>query len=279
MVKCAALTELTNSQIECFSEIIYRTAGIRTSAAKKTLLSNRIRRRVKELELESFDAYLKLLRSQKPDSAEWKCFLQEITTHETYLFRDQSHWDWLRTEFIPQFTQAHKGLHTLRIWSAACSSGDEPYTIAACLAEEMQKLGGCKIEIVATDIGVDSLKQAQNGVFNERSMHLVPKAIAAKHFTLESPGRYKAKDHLRELISFRHHNLMHPLPGKHFDLVILKNVLIYFDSESKRQVVRNVDRVLNTGGYLITGPAEGITDCLQSYQRVKVWLHRKTRTS
>jgi chemotaxis protein methyltransferase CheR len=243
------------------------------------LLSNRLRRRLRDTGIADFSEYYQHLKKLKDTDPEWDAFLQEITTHETYLFRDENQWNWLRDDYLPAIAEEKKASGeklTLRIWSAACSTGDEPYTVACCIAASLQNLPSWKVQILGTDIGVGALKQAESGVFGERSMRLVPDDYRRRFFTkAASANVWQARPVLMSMLKFKQHNLMSPLKETTFDLVYLKNVLIYFDGTSKRTVMNNVRSMIRPGGLLIAGAAEGITEMVKDMKRIQPWLYRK----
>ncbi|MBN2473887.1 MAG: protein-glutamate O-methyltransferase CheR [Pirellulales bacterium] len=273
------LEQVTDDQLARFAELIYEQTGIRVSPQKKTLLSNRVRRRLRKTGIDGFEAYYRHLRQLRPNDPEWDAFLQEITTHETYLFRDESQWDWFRNDFLAQCAadaRSGRAARSLRIWSAACSTGDEAVTAACCIADALSNLPQWKIEILGTDIGIGALEQARSAVFGERAMRLVPPAYRRRFFNKAKDALvWQAKPILTDMIHFRQHNLMDPLREKTFDLVFLKNVLIYFDTDSKRTVLDNVRAAIQCGGVLVAGAAEGVADLIRDFQRVQPWLYRK----
>jgi chemotaxis protein methyltransferase CheR len=273
------LDQVTDAQLARYAELIYKTAGIKISSRKKMMLSNRLRRRLKANELVDFDEYFEHLKRLPTDDPEWDAFLQEVSTHETFLYRDEGHWSWFQTEFLPEIvTQARIGGRpkSLRVWSAACSTGDEAYTIAACIADGISDHVQWKIDIVGTDIGVDAVRRAQQGVFNERSMHLVPESIARRFFEVAANGQsWKAKPLLSGWTKFKQHNLLEPLKERPFDLIFVKNVLIYFDATSKKRVLSQVIPLLAPGGALVTAAAEGVATLIHDLTKVKPWLYRK----
>lgn len=277
----ANLEQVNDAQLARYAKLIYARTGIRVSPQKKTLLSNRVRRRLRKTGIESFDEYLTHLKGLSPKDPEWDAFLQEITTHETYLFRDQSQWDWLRNSYLPESAAAARergGKRSLRIWSAACSTGDEAYTIASCIAACLPNLSQWKITIQGTDIGVGAVEQAKSAVFGERAMRLVPPDYRRRFFTQAADAQvWQAKPILADMTRFRQHNLMDPLRDDPFDLVFLKNVLIYFDPTSKKQVVANVTAAVRPGGLLVAGAAEGIADMLKTFVRLQPWLFRRSK--
>lgn len=273
------LEQVSDKQLTQFSKLIYERTGIRVSPQKKTLLSNRVRRRLRKTGIEGFEEYYNHLKRLRPNDSEWDAFLQEITTHETYLFRDELQWQWFCNSFLSEQAAAarsgKKG-RSLKIWSAACSTGDEAATIACCIAASFPNLQQWKIAIVGTDIGVGALQQAKSAVFAERSMRLVPEQHKQRFFTKAKDAQiWQAKPILTEMMTFRQHNLMQPQREKEFDLVFLKNVLIYFDATSKREVVRHVCAAVRPGGLLIAGAAEGIADLIKTFKRIQPWLFRK----
>ncbi|MBL8826714.1 MAG: protein-glutamate O-methyltransferase CheR [Planctomycetaceae bacterium] len=276
----AQVAEVSDAQMDKFCDLIYRTTGVRIPRQKKTLMTNRLRRRLRETNLADFDAYYKLLCTVGQQHPEWVSFLQEITTHVTYLFRDQNQWDWLRDHGLKEAAadaRAFRRTKTYRVWSAACSTGDEATTIGCCISAGLPDFPQWKVQILGTDIGADAVAQAQKLTFDARAMNLVPDAAKRNYFVNQPDGSWKAKPTLASLMTFRTHNLMKPLTEAPFDLIVLKNVMIYFDAESKRTVLGHVRKVLKTGGYLITDSAstEGTADVLRSLTRLQPWLYRR----
>jgi len=279
IVPTGGLEQVTDAQMAAYADLIYRRTGIHVSPQKKTLLSNRLRRRLRNTGIASFDEYLKHLKQLQAKDPEWDAFLQEITTHETYLFRDEAQWDWFRKSFVPDFVsqvRTKKLPKRLRVWSAACSTGDEAMTIATCVAATIPNVSNWKIEIIGTDIGVGAVEQAQSGVFGERAMRLVPKDLTQRFFQKANDAKiWQAKPAITSMATFRQHNLMDPLRERPFDITFLKNVLIYFDGASKQKVLANVKAVIPPGGLLVAGAAEGISDLLKDFVRIQPWLYRR----
>ena len=279
LITSSPLKQVTDAELENFAELIYRRTGIHVSPQKKMLLSNRLRRRLRETGIEDFTGYYQHLKRLKDTDPEWDAFLQEITTHETYLFRDESQWNWFRTDFLASCAAeppSSDGKHNLRIWSAACSTGDEPYTAACCIAASLQNLTQWNVQILGTDIGVGALQQAQAGLFGERAMRLTPEDYRRRFISkAQNAQLWQARPALTSMLKFKQHNLMSPLREKPFDIVFLKNVLIYFDAASKRTVMDNVRAMIRPGGLLVAGAAEGITEIVKDFKRLQPWLYRK----
>jgi chemotaxis protein methyltransferase CheR len=273
------LDQVSDAQLARYAQLIYARTGIRVSPQKKMLLSNRLRRRLRQTQLSDFEAYYEHLRKLPPSDPEWDAFLQEITTHETYLFRDEAQWQWFRNEFLQEHIAKKQHLRDkrpLRIWSAACSTGDEATTIACCIAASLSNLSLWRVEILGTDIGTGALEQARSAVFGERAMHLVPGDLKQRFFVKAKDAQvWQAKPLLTGMIRYQQHNLMERLRTEPFDLVFLKNVLIYFDAASKKTVLDNVRAVIASGGLLVAGAAEGIADLLKGFVRIHPWLYRR----
>jgi len=273
------LDQVTDAQLASFADLIYGRTGIRVSPQKKMLLSNRLRRRLRETQIASFGDYYKHIVQLKPSDPEWDALVQEITTHETFLFRDESQWNWFRKNYLLSCASGKPpgGVkETLRVWSAACSTGDEPYTIASSIAASLSSGKQWKIRVLGTDIGLGAMQQCQQATFSERSMRLVPEDFKSRFFT-KLPGSplWKAKPILTEMISFRQHNLLNRLSEPPFDIVFLKNVLIYFDAASKKRVMEHVRAAVRPGGMLVTGAAEGVAEYLREFKCLQSWLHQR----
>ncbi|MDA7978633.1 MAG: protein-glutamate O-methyltransferase CheR [Pirellulales bacterium] len=275
--------QVSDTQLARYADLIYVRTGIRISSQKKTLLSNRLRRRLRATGITGYDAYLKKIKSLSKDDPEWTAFLQEITTHESYLFRDITQWDWFRDTYLSEISsQARAGERkkSLRIWSAACSTGDEPYTIACCVLDRLVDVSQWQVDIFGTDIGMGALEHANEGVYSKRAMQGVPETYKRRFFSaVNGTDTWKVKPVLQKHVRFKHHNLLQPLKELPFDLIFVKNVLIYFDTDSKTKVLHHVVNQLSPGGMLVTGPAEGTSDLLKHLDRMQGWLHQKQESS
>ena len=273
------IDQVSDVQLARYAKLIHTRTGIRILPRKKMLLSNRLRRRLRATGVKDFEKYYQYLKELPPRDPEWDAFLQEITTHETYLFRDKNQWDWLRNVYLPERSASVRttgGRPCMRIWSAACSTGDEATTAACCIAARLPVFQRWQIRILGTDIGVEAVKQAATAAFGQRAMHLVPEDYRRRFFTKAKDSEvWQARPILTDMLSFRQHNLLKPLPEKPFDLVFLKNVLIYFSKLSKTTVLHNVRAALRPGGLLMVGAAEGVSDLLHDLERLEPWLYRK----
>jgi chemotaxis protein methyltransferase CheR len=271
--------ELTPQEYRNYCELIYRVAGIRIVDNKRVMVSNRVRRRLRATGIASFAAYYAFLTSPAGDG-EMPLFLDAITTNETYFFRDPQHYEWLADTFLPGVfdeAAARKRPRKLRIWSAACSTGEEPYSIALKLLEKQPRFAGWRITLVGTDLSGAVLDTARAGRYDARAIRLIEPAHRKLFFDEDAKSqRWTVKPEIKSLVTWKQHNLLLPFDEGPFDCLFLKNVLIYFDTESKQTVVRNVMNALAKGGYLVIGPTEGIYAMLDPLTKLKTWLYQRT---
>ncbi len=206
-------------------------------------------------------------------------FLDAITTNETYFFRDTQNYDWLGDTFLPELVQqalVQKRSKNLRIWSAACSTGEEPYSIALKVLARKQLLAGWRTNILGTDLSGAVLNAARTGCYDARAIRLIEPAQRTAYFDEDPTAeRWTVKPEVRSLVTWKRHNLLFPLGEEPFDCIFLKNVLIYFDTESKQTVVKNVIDAMAKGSYLVVGPTEGIYTMLNSLIKHKAWLYQR----
>lgn len=271
-------TKLTPDQFNRFQAFIYRETGIHMQEGKITLLSNRIRRRLKQHGLQSFEDYYQMLtRHRLPGELEH--FIDAVTTNETHFFRTDNHFEWFGGPFLDDLVaRAAAGRHdrSLRVWSAACSSGEELYSAAICLAEASGRLAGWNISLLGTDISETMLAAARRATYPKRSLEHVSPERLKRHFTAVPGGEeWTVKQPLREWCQFRRHNLLEPFPGPRQDCIFVRNVMIYFDRESKAVAVRALVDALAPGGFLVVGPADGIYDLLGDLEKRSIFLYQK----
>ena len=272
------VAQVSDAELGDFAELIYQRTGIHVSPQKKMLLSNRLRRRLRETGIADFAAYYQHLKRLKDTDPEWDAFLQEITTHETYLFRDESQWNWFRSEYLARCAaepppQAAKRARGSGRRHAAPATSLTPPPAASRPRCPICALGDSHF---GDRYRRRRVAQAEAGVFGERAMRLVPEDYRRRFFTKAPNAQlWQARPPLAAMLKFKQHNLMSPLREKPFDLVFLKNVLIYFDGASKRTVMENVRAMIRPGGLLVAGAAEGITEIVKDFKRLQPWLYRK----
>jgi chemotaxis protein methyltransferase CheR len=250
----AGLAVLSDKDFQKFSELIYRIAGISMSPAKKPLITSRLTKRLKHHQLATYSDYFNFITSAD-GKEELQQAVDALTTNETHFFREPKHFEFLRQRVIP----ARQIGRAMRIWSAACSSGEEPYSIAMLLDD---MLGAEPWEIVASDISSRILDKARSGLFPMERMPEIPKPYLNRYCLKgvgEQDGTLLIEKFLRERVRFSSHNLMQPPPRlEPFDVIFLRNVMIYFDQETTRQVVTRLLPLLRPGGYFLIGHSESL---------------------
>lgn len=274
--------ELSDEEFAWFREFIYRQAGIRIPETKRILVKNRLRRRLKATGIPDFATYYTHLTSPR-GTGELPLFLDAITTNETYFDRDPRQYAWFQETFLTEVASAGRARfrpRRLHIWSAACSTGEEAYSLALRLHEERARFPGWDLRILGTDISGEAIESARAACYDARALRLITPERRLRGFDFD-PGaqRWTVKPEVRTLATWKLHNLLKPLPEPPFDCIFLKNVLIYFDVESKKAVVSNVLRALAPGGYLVAGLTEGVYNLLAPLERLQPWLYRKPATA
>jgi chemotaxis protein methyltransferase CheR len=269
--------QLNPREFEKFRGFIYERSGIKIGDRKVSLLSNRIRRRLKACGFADFRTYYRYLTSPQA-AAELEYFLDAITTNETFFFRTASHFQWLRSSFLPEVVAAQRHdrrAASLKFWSAACASGAEAYSIAICLAENAFRLRDWSITILGTDISEQELGRAREGVFAARAVESLSDQQLRLFFRPAEDGAWQVKPKIKDAVEFARHNLMQPIKQRSFDCIFLCNVLIYFDQDSKQTVIGHLTKALAKGGYLVLGPSEGLFDALGGMKRRSACIYQK----
>jgi chemotaxis protein methyltransferase CheR len=249
------MTDLSDREFRQFQGFIHGAAGVTLSGNKKALVSGRLDKRLRERGLSSYGDYFKLLQ-QRGEAAEAQLAIDLLTTHETYFFREPRHFELLRMLAL----EARREGRPLRVWSAACSSGEEAYSIAMVLADCQE---GLRWELLATDISGSMLARARGGHYRDERSEGLPPAYRQR-FCLRGTGPQQGTllvdRALRERVQFRQINLARPLPALgSFDLVFLRNVMIYFDLPTKREVLQHLVPSVRRGGHLLVGHSESLS--------------------
>jgi len=264
------MNTITDTEFGNFQRFIFEAAGITLSSAKKALVSGRLSKRLQAHKLGRFSDYFKLLTSGE-DAGEVQTAIDLLTTNETYFFREPKHFEFLRKQ-VAQFPVSQ----TLRIWSAAGSTGEEAYSIAMLL-EDVR--GGHPWEVMASDISARVLQRARAGHYPmERARH-VPREYL-RRFCLKGEGEQEGtllvEKSLRNKVKFLQVNLNEPFPNVGtFDIVFLRNVLIYFNGDTKKKVVARVLSTLAPGGWLLIGHSESLHGVNDTVQAVAPSIYRK----
>jgi len=245
-------------------DLIYEISGIYQPEEKLYLLASRCSRRMAAVNAKSPSEYLSHLTTRANREAEMRLLVNEITIGETYMFRSPAQLEALRNVILPQLIKSKTamGFKRLRLWSAGCSTGEEPYTLAMFLLEESARLlAGFTFDILATDINDNSLAAAKAGIYGEYALRSTSELLRKKYFKPHDEKRLQVSDQLKSLIRFDRVNLNDDskmLFLKGLDLIFCCNVLIYFDLNSKRRVMQHFFANLLSGGYLFLGHAESL---------------------
>ncbi|MDH4152844.1 MAG: protein-glutamate O-methyltransferase CheR [Nitrospira sp.] len=249
---------ITSEEFQRFRTLIYDESGISLSEQKKTLLASRLSKRMRDLGLQTFSEYYTHVTGDSTRE-EFTQMLDLISTNKTDFFREPKHFDFLRDRIIPEVSREK----CIRIWSSACSTGEEPYTIAMTLWEHAPNPDQWSFKILASDLSTRVLAKAAAGLYQEDRFRDVPPEFLKRHFLRgrgESAGYYKVKPHLAAAIQFRRLNLMDaqfPIKSP-LDLVFCRNVMIYFDRPTQERLVNKFHRYLRPGGYLFIGHSESL---------------------
>ena len=252
---------MSDEEFHLFRDTIYSHCGIYFDDDSKYLLEKRLSRRLTALNLSSFRDYYHFLKYNRKKDQELMDIMDILTTNETYFFRESFQLKAFTDEILPELLQrkAARKDRTLRIWSAGCSTGEEPFTIAMLL-REIRELQGWKIEIIGTDISQRVLQHARRGVYGKSSFRATDEQYI-KRFFQEQDGGYRLNDEVRELVTISHLNLFDThrmvMLGR-MDLIFCRNVIIYFDAAAKKQVVEAFHNSLYDGGYLLLGHSESL---------------------
>lgn len=268
---------MTPAELAAYQKLLFDQTGIVLQDSKRALVEARVSQRLRALGMKSFGDYLELLRQDR-SGAELVQLIDAVSTNITHFFREDEHFSFL-ADAVETWLKA--GANRLRVWSAACSTGEEPYSIAMTLADVV---GGRNVDlrILATDISTRVLAEAQAGIYPEARLASVPAARRRTCFTrkeLAEEALFEVKPELRRLVMFRRLNfktMPYPIRGV-FDVIFCRNAMIYFDRTQRERMIREFARLLKPGGYLLVGHAEtlvGMSDCFRVirpsiYERLK----------
>ncbi|MCG6537599.1 MAG: protein-glutamate O-methyltransferase CheR, partial [Syntrophales bacterium LBB04] len=255
--------ELTASQFSRISRIVYERSGINFQLGKEGLVKGRLIKRLRHLRLTNFDSYLEYIQNAA-NSHELAVMIDALTTNKTSFFREPRHFDFLRMHILPRLQQ-----HRLRLWSAACSSGEEPYSIAMQLREELPQVDSWDCRILATDISDRVLTKARQALYDEETVRGIPSALLCRYLTKvqSRPDIYRVNDNVRKMVTFAHLNLIEPWPmSGPFDVIFCRNVMIYFDKPTQKTLVYRFWRLLKPGGYLTVGHSECLMSASQEFK-------------
>ncbi len=265
---------LTREQFEELRDLLYERSGLYFGDNKRSLLEMRLARCIERAGAGSAAEYLALLRSPVRGNREWVELLDAVTTHETSFFRHRAQLDAFRKLVLPEVLLGLRrgGRTVLRIWSAACSSGEEPYTLAILLLETLgEGLGGWDVRILGTDVAHSVIDKARRGEYGRYSFRGTPAYYIQKYFDVVGPDRFRIAERVRHLVEFRILNFaddaaMARMRG--FQVIFCRNALLYFDKAAKRRFVAHFYRALDPGGFFFIGHSESLHGVSEQFKLI-----------
>ena len=270
---------MTKDEFNKLSSFIFRELGIKMPVEKKIMLEGRLQKRLVEHSFVNFSQYIDYVFNSGLGASELLNMIDVVTTNKTDFFREPHHFDFLYSHIIPEFI-SNFGNRQMKIWSAGCSSGEEPYTLTFVLSEAIENLNLTDFAISATDISVRMLQKAHAGVYGEERVALMPMTLKRKYL-LRSKDKTKKTvriiSELRKKIVFNRLNFMddnYNMPDT-YDVIFCRNVLIYFEREVQEKVIQKLCRKLKQGGYFFLGHSESISNMDVPLQQIKPTIFKR----
>lgn len=265
---------LSDAEFKFIQDVVREKTGIYLSEQKRSMVYSRLSRRIRTLKLEGFKDYCNLIKSG--DDEEIIEMVNAITTNVTHFFRENHHFDFLKDTILPKLYQDKT--QRVRFWSAGCSSGQEPYSIAMTILEN-QLPAYCDLKILATDLSTDILAKAKDGIYNKDAIKDMQKNRELKFFNYldKEKTTVQIKDNVKDLISFKQLNLMDKWPFKGpFQVIFCRNVIIYFQKDTQYNLFKKFAQMLVPGGYLILGHSEHVFDLNDTFQPIAKTIYQYT---
>ncbi len=268
--------KIKDSEFRRIQDFVYKNYGILLTEKKKTLVESRFAHILEVRGFESFSDYFEIIEGDKTGK-EITEFINKITTNHTYFFREEKHFNFLKEVALPEIVFKEQQTKDIRIWSAGCSSGEEPYSIVMTLDDYLGKnklLWDAKV--LATDISLKVLESANRGEYERIQVEKLSKSIQLKYFIKLDDERFSVKDQIKNEVIFRKFNLINVFPfKKKFHVIFCRNVMIYFDKESKKELINKFYNALMPGGYLFIGHSETIEDRSQGFKYLQPAIYKK----
>lgn len=270
--------QLSSSDFNKLSKFIYQQCGIKLPEHKHIMLQSRVQKRLRALKINSFEQYIEFLFSKEGQQMELVHLLDVVTTNKTDFFREPVHFEFMTEQALPEFVDS--GMNRLKIWSAGCSSGEEPYTIAMVMNEFVEKKHGLTYEIIASDLSTDILQKAAQAVYKMDRVAAMPHYYLHKYFLKNKDPKkplVKVIPALRNKIQYQRLNFMSDTyqMNKDFDLIFCRNVLIYFEREVQETVINKLCMHLKVGGYFFLGHSESIINMNVPLKQIKPSVYKK----
>ena len=270
-----ATIELTDSNIAAISDMVYKTSGLDIELNKKELVISRLSQRLSDLDIDDFNGYLRYIKSDI-SGKEVNLMAEMLTTNYTLFFREMQHFEFINNNMI-ELIKERKG--RFRIWCAGCSTGEEPYSIAMFLNDILGPGYMSNVRILATDISEKVLKTAMTGIYGDLATKSVPDKFLSKYFRAVSANihtGYEISNEIRRNVSFARLNLIEnwSMEGS-FDLILCRNVMIYFDKFTKEKLTKRFYDMLRLNGYFFTGHSESLTTLNHNFKYVRPAVYQK----
>jgi len=270
-------TQLSEQLFTKYSHLVYQQCGINLHDGKKALLQARLNKRLRLTGFRSYKDYYDFI-TQSENAEEMVHFLDAISTNLTYFFRESQHFDLLQQSLLEPLLEEKRrlGNRRIRIWSAACSTGEEAYTLAMCVLPGLGDLKQWDFRILATDISTRVLEVCARGVYSAEKLEKVPANLRRLYFHAHPSGDHEVAPLLKEVVTVRYLNLQTPFPFKGlFDFIFCRNVMIYFDKPTQEVLINKISQFLAPGGCLFIGHSESLTGLKHSLTHLKPAVYRK----
>jgi chemotaxis protein methyltransferase CheR len=271
---------LSEQEFRLISDLVYKHCGINLHDGKKELVRARLAKRLREGNFDTFSEYIRHVL-EDPTGHEFSMLVDSLSTNLTKFFREEQHFEYLRSQFLPRILAAKQARQSLRIrgWSAGCSTGEEPYSIAITLLEAVAGRGRWDVKLLATDVSTRVLERAKKGVYDKERVDPIPLPLRNKYLLhRKERGRdlYDVGDALRNVVLFRYLNLMEDWPVRGpLDFIFCRNVMIYFDKPTQGRLINRYYDLLASGGVLFTGHSESLTGIEHRFRYVQPTIYAK----
>jgi chemotaxis protein methyltransferase CheR len=270
--------EFSDDDFRALRDLVKNMTGISLAETKRELVYGRVSRRLRALGLKTFAEYRRLLESQ--NASELIEFCNALTTNLTSFFRESHHFDYLRDEFLEARNRDPHASRRIRIWSSACSSGEEPYSIAMIICETIKDLKKWDIKILATDLDTNILEIGRRGVYNQDRVKGLDAQRLSRFFRESKDGKstsYEALPELKNLITFKQINLTHDLPmSGPLDVIFCRNVVIYFDKDTQRELFARMAKLQRYDDLLFLGHSENLFNVSSDYALIGKTIYRRS---
>lgn len=260
---------ISSENFHYIAVLLNQKAGIKLDTSKDYLVESRLAFLVQELGYHSINQLVEAVKISQNSTLKTKV-VEALLTHETLFFRDNLLFESLKETILPEIIESRRSLRQIKIWSCACSTGQEPYSIAMLLCEHFSNLASWHIQIVASDLSQKALKKAKDGLYTQIEIDRGLSLLYRNKYLASSGSHWKIDARLQQMVQFQEINLIESLPNlPQMDLIFLRNVLIYFDPPIREQILQKISTVLASDGFLFLGGAETILGLSSRFKRIQ----------